>query len=321
MARLSDSEREKRAKALAATLAPSDPATGDPATLAPSDPATGDPATLAPSDPATGDPATLAPSDPATGDPATLAPSDPATGDSATLAPSDPATGDPATLAPSDPATLAPSDPATGDSDDSDPPEWAELTTMQRAGKRAARTRAENKANGGKATGTKSGNGKAESAPIGERSAGVLLELLIRLEHERIALSFLAYHPDGQIWTQGLAPGERGLPSLCWEATIAESGEELTGFDSCALSLLRAKAPAVAKALPLMERLDKLLESARSESEDSSFAFIAQTLANHFRADLIRLRSIDGSEKISKRGTIYPTALKAESAWIASQAT
>jgi ribosomal protein L31E len=67
-----------------------------------------------------------------------------------------------------------------------------------------------------------------------------------------------------------------------------------------------------------MEKLDKLLESARTESEDSSFAFVAQTLANHYRADSIRVRTSE-SEKISKRGSVYVTALKAESAWIATQ--
>jgi hypothetical protein len=247
----------------------------------------------------------------ATGDPGTSA-SDTSASD--TSASDTSATGDPGTSA-SD--TSASDTSATGDHEPLDsngePISWASLTTMQRAGKRAAQTRAANKAvHGGSA---KPASGKA-GIRLGERSAGGNVELWIKQESDRVTLSFLPVR-DGQFWPGALSPQEAGLWQFRWIATPEFDSDELEGFDKTRIYLQGATSDELRRYLPLMERIDSILASAREESEDMSLGQVAATLAATFQVSCVKVRNLDHTIREHKRGAAYVMALRASDELIA----
>jgi hypothetical protein len=186
---------------------------------------------------------------------------------------------------------------------------------MQRAGKRAAKKRAENKAGGTIGATGKPASGKA-ALRLGERSAGGSVELWIKHESDRVTLSFLPVR-DGQFWAGALAPQEAGLAQLRWIATPGFDSDELEGFEKSRIYLQGGTSDELRRFLPLMERIDSILASAREESEDSSLGLVAATLATSFQVSCVKVRNLDHTIREHKRGAAYVMALRASDELIA----
>ena len=192
------------------------------------------------------------------------------------------------------------------------------------AGHKAAytrRMRAEARAGGSTLAGPVSTGPRPAATSTEARATGLVLELLIHTEgaRDRISLSFRAFGPDGSLFRRGLSEADRALPDLRWSAVLSSDGSELAAFESCTLSAYRIGLAEIERAVPLMRRVDRMLALARDESEDTSLAFVASTLAAHFRVDRIRCLASDGSETEHKRGAAYVCAHRASEALLAAQ--
>ncbi|HTB46240.1 MAG TPA: hypothetical protein VK741_21645 [Acetobacteraceae bacterium] len=199
-------------------------------------------------------------------------------------------------------------------------PDYASMT----AGHKAAytrRMRAEARAGGSTLAGPVSTGPRPAATSTEARATGLVLELLIHTEgaRDRISLSFRAFGPDGSLFRRGLSEADRALPDLRWSAVLSSDGSELAAFESCTLSAYRIGLAEIERAVPLMRRVDRMLALARDESEDTSLAFVASTLAAHFRVDRIRCLASDGSETEHKRGAAYVCAHRASEALLAAQ--
>lgn len=178
------------------------------------------------------------------------------------------------------------------------------------SGQKAALTRAANKANGT--------SGPATGATISPRAAGLSLELWIteQKDSKSALVFFKPVSPDGQWYGSGLADNEMGLPELRWiGSTDGETGEVGTSREAYHYGTL-LNARDLQQCLPLMTRTDKLLSAAYESSEDPSFAFVCQTLANHFRASTLKVQSHDGKVSEYKRGATYITVLRLSDAMV-----
>lgn len=173
-------------------------------------------------------------------------------------------------------------------------------------GQRAAATRAANRAGGGSVSNASS-----------ERPAGLILDLVISIGSDQIEISFRATGPDGASMNGSLGP-DNALPFLRWSGYRSEG--ELITFRSCGMahSGNTTGASMMELVLPLMKRVDRFINLAIDQSEDDSFAFIAASLATHFRASRIIVRNPDFSETEHKRGAVYVTAHKAVQTFLAS---
>jgi hypothetical protein len=182
------------------------------------------------------------------------------------------------------------------------------------AGQKAALTRAANKANG------TVGQTSAKS-PETPRADGLVVQMWITVHEHCIQLSFDTVNADGKsTGGSGLAPSEAALSYLQWRAWPDHSSAgELGGFELCSLKLSYVGVALLEMALPLMRRCDKMIELARDQSDDLTFAFVASTLAAHFRAASVHVRMVDGSTFAGKRGAAYVTALRLSDAFLANR--
>lgn len=184
------------------------------------------------------------------------------------------------------------------------------------AGQKAAATRAANKANGTPGQAGTTSSSKSETP----RADGLIVQMWIHVHPNSMEISFRGVDADGKA-RGGFASSEAFLQYLCWRAYPDYSTEgELGGFEQCVLRMSSAGASVLENVLPLMRRSDKMIELARDQSDDLTFAFVASTLALHFRVGSIHVKMVDGSEFSGKRGAAYVTVLRLSDAFTASHA-
>lgn len=147
-------------------------------------------------------------------------------------------------------------------------------------------------------------------APATARPMGVELVLCIAPVEGGLCVSFAHRNGDGPCDPALVPEAEAGLSAL--RATgIATPAGDLEPGNGMAFTATNATANQMAAALPLMRKLDGLLNGAYRETEDPSFPQMVLTLASGLRVDRIEVRQPDGSVAASKRGAAYIAAFKA----------
>jgi hypothetical protein len=113
-------------------------------------------------------------------------------------------------------------------------------------------------------------------------------------------------------------PGQSAALALSIRSALSD--DVLSGHETVRISLTDADAVEIAAASALIGRLDTVLKSARSDSDDSSLAHTVQTLAAHYKVRRIVLIGPDKSETEIRRGESYIKAHRMVESFMARNA-
>ena len=186
------------------------------------------------------------------------------------------------------------------------------------AGQKAAWTRKQRAAGIEPAKAAKTGRAKAAPVAIEPRPEG--LELVMSIAgRNRLEVRFAFRMAEG-FTHQWRGPGEHeaGLEEVGLLAS--PDGASVHGFRSSRFLGGYASADTIERTLPVMRRVDAIMDAARIESEDESFAQAILAICTGLGVTRIEWDNPAGDRVTVRRGAAYITAHKAEAAFLAEQA-